>query len=230
MKSTKTKSLILALFLATLITLLCALKVFRSPELWLEDKLYQRPQYAESPIVIIGIDDDDIKKFGPYHTWDRSVMASVIEALGSDPENRPAAVAIDTMYSGTYNTEADTRLAKAAEKLGNVVTATQASFGKKTTFFGSASAVIDYFAVLSYEEPYDELKNVTTQGSINVMYDTDGVVRHAFLYIEPEGKRVYSMPYETASIYAKSHGFQIQKPKTDERGHFYVTYTNKPGG
>ena len=226
----QTKDLLLALFLATLITLLCAAKVFRSPELWLEDKLYQRPIYTESPIVIIGIDDDDIKNFGPYHTWDRSVMASVLETLGSDSDNRPAAVAIDTMYSGAMTEEGDTRLAKAAEKLGNVVTATQASYGKKTTFFGSASAVIDYFAVLSYEEPYDELKNATAQGSINVMYDTDGVVRHAFLYIEPEGKRVYSMPYETACIYAKSHGFQIQKPKTDERGHFYVTYTNKPGG
>lgn len=228
--SKQTQNLLLALFLATVITLLCVAKVFRSPELWLEDKLYQRPVYAETPIVIIGIDDEDIKNFGPYHTWDRSVMASALEKLASDPDNLPAVVAVDTMYSGTSTAEGDTRLAKAAEKLGNVVTATQASFGKKTTFFGSASAVIDYFAVLAYEEPYEELKNVTTQGSINVMYDTDGVARHAFLYVEPEGKRVYSMPYESARIYADSHGFQIAKPKTDERGHFYVTYTNRPGG
>ena len=228
--SKQTKNLLLALFLATVMTLLCAVKVFRSPELWLEDKLYQRPVYAETPIVIIGIDDEDIKNFGPYHTWDRSVMASVLEKLASDPDNLPAVVAVDTMYSGTSTAEGDTRLAKAAEKLGNVVTATQASFGKKTTFFGSASAVIDYFAVLGYEEPYEELKNVTTQGSINVMYDTDGVARHAFLYVEPEGKRVYSMPYESAKLYAEKHGFQIAKPKTDERGHFYVTFTNKPGG
>ncbi|MCR4776574.1 MAG: adenylate/guanylate cyclase domain-containing protein [Saccharofermentans sp.] len=227
--SKQTKNLIAALFLATLMTLLCVSKVFRSPELWLEDKLYQRPVYAESPIVIIGIDDEDIKNFGPYHTWDRSVMANVLEKLASEPENRPAVVAVDTMYSGTSSFEGDTRLAKAAEKLGNVVTATQASFGKKTTFFGSASAVIDYFAVLGYEEPYDELKNVTTQGCINVMYDTDGVARHAFLYVEPEGKRVYSMPYESARIYAEKHGSQIKKPPTDERGHFYVTFTNRPG-
>ena len=226
----RTKNLIIAMIWATAITLLCALGVFRRPELWLEDTLYQRPVSLDSDIIIIGIDDNDIKKFGPYNTWDRSVMAQALEFLGSDPKNLPAVVAIDTMYSGTSTPEGDKRLADAAAKLGNVVTATQAAFGKKTTFFGSASAVIDNFAILSYEEPYDELKNVTTQGSINVMYDIDGVVRHALLYIEPEGKRVYSMQYEVARIYAEKNGFQITKPKTDERGHFYVSYTARPGG
>jgi adenylate cyclase len=185
MKSEKTKTLIFALVCATAITLLCALGVFRSPELWLEDMLYQQPVYVPDDIVIIGIDDADIKEFGPYNSWDRTVMARALEKLASDPDNKPAVVAIDTMYSGTVNKEGDERLANAAAKLGNVVTATQASFGKKTTFFGSASAVIDYFAVLGYEEPYEELKNVTTQGCINTMYDTDGVASHALLYVEP---------------------------------------------
>ena len=114
----RTKNLIIALFFATLITLLCVLKVFRSPELWLEDKLYQRPAYTESPIVIIGIDDEDIKNFGPYNSWDRSIMAGVLEKLASDPDNLPAVVAVDTMYSGKLSPESDARLVKAAEKLG----------------------------------------------------------------------------------------------------------------
>ena len=226
----RTKNLIFALIWATVITLLCFLKVFRRPELWLEDTLYQQQVSLESDVIIIGIDDNDIKNFGPYNTWNRSIMAQVLEALGSDPDNLPAVVAIDIMYSGTSDPESDKRLAAAAAKLGNVVTATEATYGKKTTFFGSASAVIDSFAVLGYEEPYEELKNVTTQGSINVMYDLDGVVRHALLYVEPEGKRVYSMQYEVAKIYAEKNGFQITKPQTDERGHFYVTFSSKPGG
>ena len=53
----RTKTLVLALIFATLFTLLCALKVFRKPELWLDDKLYQKPVSLESDIVIIGIDD-----------------------------------------------------------------------------------------------------------------------------------------------------------------------------
>lgn len=224
----RTKNLIIALILATAITLLCSLGVFRRSELWLEDALYQRPVSVPGDIVIIGIDENDIKNFGPYNTWDRSVMARALEALAADPDNRPAVVAVDTMYSGKTDGEADQRLAEAAAKLGNVVTATQASFGKKITF-GSATAIIDNFAILSYEEPYEELKKVTTQGSINTMYDTDGVARHALLYVEPEGKRVYSMPYEAARLYAESKGMQISKPETDARGCFYVTYSGKPG-
>jgi ATP-dependent DNA helicase RecQ len=56
--------------------------------------------------------------------------------------------------------EGDDRLAKAAADLGNVITATTATFGQKRTF-GSATVVIDNFSVLDYEEPYTELKDVT---------------------------------------------------------------------
>ena len=71
MKSEKTRNLIIALIWATSITLLCALGVFRSPELWLQDKLYQKPVYVSDDIVIIGIDENDIKEFGPTNSWDR---------------------------------------------------------------------------------------------------------------------------------------------------------------
>lgn len=230
MNKGRTKSLLASLILATIITLLCALDVFRSPELWLEDTLYQQPVYVPDDIVIIGIDEEDIKEFGPYHSWDRTVIASALEKLNSDPEKRPAVVAVDIQFSGNMDPASDERLVKAASDLGNVITATQATFGTKRTF-GSAMLVIeDYFAVLNYEEPYKELKDVTTQGCINIMYDQDGIARHSLLYVQPEeGKRVYSMPFEAARIYARSQGRTIQEPVTDERGHFYVTYSGRPG-
>ena len=228
MKSGHTKNLIIALIWASSITLLCALGVFRSPELWLQDTLYQQPVYVPDDIVIIGIDENDIKELGPYNTWDRSVMARALEALASDPDRRPAVVALDFQYTGKMTEEGDERLVKAASELGNVITATTATFGTKRTF-GSATVVIDNFAVLNYEEPYDELKNVTTQGCINIMYDSDGVARHYLLYVEPDGKKVYSMPFEAAQMYAQKKGISIQMPETDERGHFYVSYSGKPG-
>ncbi len=193
--SERTRNIILAVLLATAVTWLCTTKLLRSADLWLEDKLYQREVYVNSDIVIIGIDDSDIEEFGPYSSWDRSVMARALEVLGSDPSKAPAVVAIDIQYSGYVNEEGDLRLAEAAKKLGNVVTATTASYGVKTTF-GSGTVIMENHSVLGYEEPYDELKAVTTQGCINTMYDTDGVLRHAILYIEPEeGKRVYSMQF-----------------------------------
>ena len=116
----RSRNLIVALIWATSITLLCALGVFRSPELWLQDKLYQQPVNVPDDIVIIGIDENDIKEFGPTNSWDRSVMARALEALASDPDRRPAVVAIDVQYSGTMNEEGDERLVKAAKELGNV--------------------------------------------------------------------------------------------------------------
>ena len=227
--SNKTKHLIYAVLLATAITLICATGVLRTADLWVNDLLYQREIYVDNDILIIGIDEKDIEKFGPYSSWDRSVMASALEVLGSDPDNAPAVVAIDIQYSGRMDDEGDLRLAKAAENLGNVITATTATFGSKYTF-GSGKVTLDEYAVLGYEEPYEELKNVTTQGSINAMYDDDGVIRHATLYVEPDSGRVYSMQYQAARMYAEKNGFSITMPETDSRGRFYVTYSKKPGG
>ena len=236
----RTKNLIISVILATLITILCAFDVFwpdlrrfdllNGPEMWLEDLLFQRPEAVPGDIVIIGIDENDLDEFGYYNSWDRSIMARALEVLASDPERRPAVVAIDTMYAGNIEGKeaSDLRLAKAAEELGNVITATEATFGTRR-IFGSASVIIDDFAVQKYEEPYDELRRVTTQGHINTMYDDDGVVRHAMLYVEPDGKRVYSMQFEAARAYALSKGYDVEMPETSTRGYFYVPFIGKPG-
>ncbi|WP_051688819.1 CHASE2 domain-containing protein [Butyrivibrio sp. AE2032] len=236
----RTKNLIISIILATVITVLCAFDVLwpdlrrfdllNGPEMWLEDLLFQRAEAVPSDIVIIGIDENDLDEFGYYNSWDRSIMARALEVLASDPERRPAVVAIDTMYAGNIEgkEESDLRLAKAAEELGNVITATEATFGTRR-IFGSASVIIDDFAVQKYEEPYDELRRVTTQGHINTMYDDDGVVRHAMLYVEPDGKRVYSMQFEAARAYALSKGYDVEMPETSTRGYFYVPFIGKPG-
>lgn len=226
--NSRSRKLIVACIWATVITALCGLGLFRRSELLLQDELFQKPETVPGDIVIIGIDERDIQEFGAYNSWDRSVMARALEALGSDPDNLPAVVAIDTMYSGYTDFENDQRLAEASSELPNVITATEATFGTRTTF-GSATVVIDDFAVLNYEEPYDELKDASTQGHINTMYDNDGVVRHALLYVEPDGDRVYSMQYEAARLYAETKGVEIGVPPTDSRGLFYVSYSARPG-
>lgn len=226
--NSRSRKLIVACIWATVITALCGLGLFRRSELLLQDELFQKPETVPGDIVIIGIDERDIQEFGAYNSWDRSVMARALEALGSDSDNLPAVVAIDTMYSGYTDFENDQRLAEASSELPNVITATEATFGTRTTF-GSATVVIDDFAVLNYEEPYDELKDASTQGHINTMYDNDGVVRHALLYVEPDGDRVYSMQYEAARLYAETKGFEIGVPPTDSRGLFYVSYSARPG-
>lgn len=225
----KNKVLLISLLFAVLVTLMCRSGLLKRLDMWMQDALFQTPTAVPGDIVIIGIDEDDLKTFGPYNSWDRTIMASALEALAADPENMPAVVAIDVQYSGNTSEEADQRLAAAAEQLGNVVTATTAEFGIKRTF-GINTVIQDTYAVLSYEEPYDALKEVTTQGSINVMSDTDGVLRHALLYVRPAGQRVYSFAYQAASLYAEEKGITISEPPCNARGQFYVSFSAKPYG
>lgn len=208
-------------------TALCASGLLRSAELWFCDELFQTPETPPGDVVIIGITEEDFEVLGPYSSWDRSVMASALEALASDPDNLPAVVAIDTLYAGTTEESADQQLVDAAEKLGNVVVASEAAFGTERTF--GATIVTDTYSIVNYEEPFDALKEVTSQGHINAMYDKDGVMRHSVLYVEPDdGDLVYSMAYVTASKYAEKTGMTITEPPVNDRGQFYVSFTGGP--
>jgi serine phosphatase RsbU (regulator of sigma subunit) len=196
---------------------------------WAQDWLYQHPGVTSSDIVIVGIDDEALDILGPYNTWDRNVMASVLEALAADPENKPAVTAIDVLYAGTASPEEDDRLAKAAAELGNVVTACMAQFGTSVTWENGHAVDKNDAAVIGFEQPYDALRSVTTQGHINAMTDTDGVMRHAILYVEPEEGRTYSMAHEAARLFLEKQGKTLRDPAVGGTGLFYVSFTGKPG-
>ena len=229
MKNKYVKTLITSLVWALVITVLCGSGILRSLELWFCDWLFQRPEALPQDIVIIGIDDKDLEEFGPYYTWDRTIIASALDALAADPDNRPAVVAVDVIFTGTTDPEADQALVDAAEKLGCVVTAVEAHFGT-TREFGS-SVIIDSYVVQNFEEPFEALEAVTMQGHINAMYDKDGVLRHSLLYVMPygeDGEKVYSMAYTVAEAYAEFKGIDIYEPPTNDRGQFYVSFTGGP--
>ncbi|MBR1691515.1 MAG: adenylate/guanylate cyclase domain-containing protein [Lachnospiraceae bacterium] len=198
---------------------------------WVQDARFQSPRALSGKVVIIGIDEEALAVYGPYRTWDRNIMASALEALGQDRQQLPAAVAIDTLYAGTTEADADERFAAAAKELGCVITADAASFGSGSALTESGTYTFDDYKIMGFEEPYEKLRNVTSQGHINAMYDTDGILRHAILYLDvPERGRVYSMAYMAATAYAEKNGFSVQEPETDSRGRFYVSYSSVPGG
>ncbi|MCR5590152.1 MAG: adenylate/guanylate cyclase domain-containing protein [Lachnospiraceae bacterium] len=193
------------------------------------DSLYQQPRALPGDVIVIGIDDKALEELGPYNTWDRNIMASALEALAADPEKRPAAVAIDTLYTGTSDPQADSHLAEAAAELGNVITASYAMIGTAAVTDENGRMYYDYDHVFEYSLPYEQLRDVTVQGHINAMCDSDGILRHALLYIEPDGEKVYSMAYTAAKMYADKTGRQITEPET-RRASFYLSYSSLPEG
>lgn len=216
-----------ALAVAAGITGLVRLGALQWPDQWLQDRLYQKPQYMNGEVLLFGIDEKSLAELGPYNSWDRHVMARALEALASDPEQRPAAVAIDTLYSMKSDPEADAHLAQAAAELGCVVTATAAAYDSGWYEAPDGTLEWDGYRIVQYEEPYEELKAVTRQGHINAMCDKDGIMRHGLLYIEPE-QRVYSMAYQVVKMYMEQRGETFAAPQTNSRGQFYIAYTGKP--
>ena len=126
----KAKKYLLAAIAVLLVTALIGAGALYRVDKWVQDWLYQHPGVSSSDIIIFGIDKDALDILGPYNTWDRNIIASALEILASDPDNKPAVTAIDVLYSGYTTPEADERLANAAKELGNVVTACLAQFGK----------------------------------------------------------------------------------------------------
>ena len=240
---------------ALVVTFLIGAGILKRVDKWVQDWLFQRPGVPSQQIVVIGIDEEAFDALGPYYTWDRSVMASALEALAADPDNKPAVTAIDVLYVGNTTEAADERLARAAADLGNVVTASMAQFGEQRVWKEGRLVSVQTSAVLRYEQPYEDLRSVTVQGHINAMNDLDGVLRHALLYIETEGEdaqtdktedaqtdktedeqtekrenRVYSMACKTAETYLAQQGKELKLPAVNAGGHFYVPFTSGPGG
>ena len=214
---------------ALLVTLAIAAGPLRRLDRWVQDRIFQQPGVSSGDIVIIGIDDAALDALGPYNTWDRNIIASVLEKLAEDPEKRPAVTAVDVLYAGHSFEQADERLAGAAEELGNVVMASMAEFGRDIQWENGRAVSVDSFSVVNYEQPYEELAAVTVQGHINAMTDTDDVMRHALLYVEPGNARIYSMACETAKLYMQRQGKELRMPDVNERGLFYIPYTGVPG-
>ena len=225
----KIKPYLIALAAALAVTAIIGWGALYRMDKWTQDWLYQHPGVTSGDIVIIGIDDEALDILGPYNTWDRSIMASVLEALAADPENRPAAVAIDVLYAGLTNQEADDRLVKAAAELGNVVTACVAQFGTAITWENGRAVGKNDSAVVRFDLPFDALREVTVQGHINAMTDMDGVMRHAVLYVDPEEGRTYSMAHEAARLFLEKRGETLREPPVGGTGLYYVSFTGKPG-
>ena len=222
------KQLGLALIAALLATAVIGAGALRRVDRWTQDWLFQRPGVPSGDIVIIGIDETAFDLLGPYNTWDRNIMASALEALAADPDNLPAAVAVDVLYAGNTAPEADERLARAAGALGNVVTGVMAEFGEKITWEDGKATALEADALIGIERPYEALRAVTVQGHINAMVDSDAVLRHALLYVDDGVQRFPSMALQSARLFAVANGRTLKVPD-DSANHIYVPFTARPG-
>ena len=230
-RKTQYRTAVAALLVAGALTILAALGILAGPDRTVSDALYQSRQASDGDIVLVGIDQKALDEIGPYTQWGRDVFAMVLEALNESDDCRPAVIALDVLYAGETDPEMDLWLADAAGEYGNVVVASAAQLGSSIKEGGDIGFYMDHFSVLAYEEPYAALRDVTTQGHINAMLDSDGILRYHLLQITlPDGEVIPSMALVVAQIFCDYTGQGVvELPPTDSRGFWYLPFCGQPG-
>ena len=227
----KINSKVWALLAVLAMTMFCASGILNKTDLALSDLWYQEAQASSGDIVLVSIDQTALDRYGPFQEWNRSVLADVISTLNAAEDCRPAVIGIDVLYTGHSKTEEDEALVKAAGQYGNVVLAVAAEYTSGIREDENGEFYYDDLYIAGLDEPFEELKAVTSQGHINAMYDIDGIIRHHLWELQLEdGSYFPSFPYMAASMYLEYYGEEgIEEPIRDKEGFWYLPFTGEPG-
>ncbi|MCL1881165.1 MAG: adenylate/guanylate cyclase domain-containing protein [Oscillospiraceae bacterium] len=194
----KKLTVLMPLFLLIVFGLLMAGNVFRGFENWIYDNFLQREREPLSNIIIVGIDERSIEQIGTF-PWPRRYMAQAVTAL---LDNGVATVGIDVLYdSHGVNPEYDLMLIEAARS-ERVVFGTMGVFPE-----GLQEIRGRRLNARSYVTPFDELYEVATTGFLNVMPDSDGVIRKAIANFIYAGVVRQSFPLEVFRTYRDALGY-----------------------
>lgn len=223
--------LLLALAAAGLLTCLAWAGLLDGADRTASDAWYRDFQTTEGDVVLVGIDQRALEEIGPYEEWGRDIMAMAVEYLNESEDCHPAAIALDVLYIGERDPDADAWLAEAAAEYGNVITGCAAQFQDAFVEQAGGGFYRDRFTIAAFEEPYEALREVVTEGHINVMLDTDGVLRHHLLsYQLEDGREIPSMALAAATKFREFHGLDpITLPPVDSNGFWYVPFCGAPG-
>ncbi len=210
----------------------------------LQDEYYQMPQIIAPDIFIIGIDEASLQNrniienedgsldyqdggLGPFQSWTRTDFANLINKLNENADRKPAGIGVDTLFSGNRTEEEDLALVEAVRNGGNVVLASQATFG--TELSDAKDGLVS--AIRTYEAPYEELLAVADVGHITTVPDADGIIRHSIYQIPYEGEMIKSFGVQIVENYNAYWGVEYLNtiPPLDENNQWYITYSGQSG-
>ncbi len=192
------------------------------------DLVYQTERSPDSRIVIVGIEEESLEQYGNF-PWERDVIATAIETLNKDPNNRPLVIGVDILF--TDQSENDGMFLNVASKYDNIVLSSYAEFETELITLDNGDFYLDDYFVSEFYPPFSELNLVTKSGHVNAMLDSDGVLRHAMWEIElSNGETVPSFNQVIAEHYLSVTGEgTLKKPPTDSKQRWYVVQQSAPG-
>ena len=216
---------------ATCAALLCTgalvFGVLNSIALPLQDALFQKNAMPNAHIQVIGIDQESIDAYGPFSSWSREKIGDLIALLNADEDTSPAVIAVDVVFAGEGNPETDASLVQACSLRDNVILASEAVY--TTTVEQTAAGYrLDASHITDVLEPFAALKEVTRQGYINTILDSDGVVRRASLGLDYQGTNTQCLGVQAAQLYSEKNGTGLSAPSL-KNGSFDIRYTASSG-
>lgn len=207
------------------VTLFYLVGAFDWPDRYLTDHLYTSYRPSASNIFVIGIDEETLAAYGPWGKWSRDKVTELISYLNQDPQAKPAVIGLDLLFAGEGNAQEDMRFVEAVQDGGNVVLASQVIFNKSHTLDGS----LEYGKVSRYEQAFPALRQAAPSGLMNVVPDSDGVVRNGLFSITHEGEQLHSFAGEVYYQYLKNRGItERNAPKLDGEAQWYISFAGKP--
>ncbi|MDO4543579.1 MAG: adenylate/guanylate cyclase domain-containing protein [Clostridia bacterium] len=206
--------------------LLCYSNVLYGLDKLIADPLYQRETVTNNSIKIIAIDEKTIAAYGDPKTWTRDIPARLLGLLNG--ETSPAVIAFDIMYVGAVEQESDAAFALAAAEAENVVTAVNVVRETDLQQASDGSYVASNRIEL-VEYPYEALKEGSSYGFANAVFDRDGYIRHAQLSVDYEGETIYSFPAAVYSLYCQRAGVDAVLPETFDDNVFAFSYSGRSG-
>ncbi len=196
--------------------------IFYAFDCLLRDKIYQVPRGINNKIKIIAIDDETLDELGPFGTWQRSVYADVISALGDQPD----VIAMDIMLFGEMDGDGDEQLKRACIENGNVVSGSYINYSSKYKTDENGKPYIDHFHIDGVTEPV--ISEQCDTGFVNASPDEDGIVRSAFVTAYCGGSEYRSIAYTAYSMYCRKNGMEPNIPALDENGRMWISYAGRP--
>ncbi|MBO4776010.1 MAG: adenylate/guanylate cyclase domain-containing protein [Lachnospiraceae bacterium] len=213
-----------ALLIGVIAFVFCYYDILYPLESLYRDKVYQQSRGVNQSIKIIAVDEKALNTYGPFGTWDRSVYADVLNALG----DYPSVVGFDFHFSGQMSEEGDAILKEAAMERGNVVFASHIDFDTVAERDEDGKLVLNQLYVNAMELPFSEEE--VAYGYVNVFADSDGAVRRAMpTFTNTQTGETYTgFAYRVYQLYCEKKGIAPTAPKVDSTGSMWIYYAGKP--
>ncbi|MGV0027422.1 CHASE2 domain-containing protein [Phormidesmis priestleyi] len=155
----------------------------------LDELMRSRPvESADPQIVIVGINEDDIKAVGKYPIPDRA-LAKLLQTLQS---YQPGAIGLDIFR--------DLKTGSDRAELSKILSNSPNLIGIESALSSQSSLTV---------KPPPELP-IERVGIADVIVDPDGKLRRSLLASKVDDKTRYSVPLLLAALYLKSKGIALQ--------------------